>query len=179
MPGDAYPVHWVHTPLIMDPYTHQQFFEEKNIMLGNTNTNVTCLDCPVGANCTVSIKSKNNFYGYKTKSQILKFLPCPKGFCCTGSQCNNINSCNKNRAGTLCGRCIKSYAESVLSVNCISIHSCQNSAKFWLLYCIYALIIATFLFYMKNFLSLMKTISSKMSKIFQSRKRKKLKLRSI
>ena len=148
-------------------------------MLGNTNTNVTCLDCPVGANCTVSIKSKNNFYGYKTKSQILKFLPCPKGFCCTGSQCNNINSCNKNRAGTLCGRCIKSYAESFFSVNCISIHSCQNSAKFWLLYCIYALIIATFLFYMKNFLSLMKTISSKMSKIFQSRKRKKLKLRSI
>ena len=149
-------------------HTSKIFRRKKQIMLGNTNTNVTCLDCPVGANCTVSIKNKNNFYGYKTKSQILKFLPCPKGFCCTGSQCNNINSCNKNRAGTLCGRCIKSYAESFLSVNCISIHSCQNSAKFWLLYCIYALIIATFLFYMKNFLSLMKTISSKMSKIFQS-----------
>ena len=145
------------------------FRRKRQIMLGNTNTNVNCLDCPVGANCTVSVKSKNNFYGFKTKNQVLKFLPCPKHFCCTGSQCNNIKSCNKNRVGTLCGRCIKNYVESFLSANCISIYSCQNITKFWLLYCIYALIIATFLFYMKNFKSLMRTISSKMSKMFQSR----------
>ena len=136
----------------------------------NTSTSLnTCLDCPIGANCTVSIKSKNNFYGYKTKNQVLKFLPCPKGFCCTGSQCNNIKSCNKNRVGTLCGRCVKSYVESFLSANCISVNSCQNFAKFWLLYCLYALIIATILYYMKNLVSLIRTISSKMSTIFQSR----------
>ena len=140
--------------------------------IGSTNTSTslnTCLDCPIGANCTVSIKSKNNFYGYKTKNQVLKFLPCPKGFCCTGSQCNNIKSCNKNRVGTLCGRCVKSYVESFLSANCISVHSCQNFAKFWLLYCLYALIVATIVYYMKNLVSLIRTISSKMSKIFQSR----------
>ena len=36
-------------------------------------TNFNCLNCPVGANCTASIKSKSNFYGYKTKEQELKF----------------------------------------------------------------------------------------------------------
>ena len=147
------------------------FFRSKR-QIGPTNTSTslnTCLDCPIGANCTVSIKSKNNFYGYETKKQTIKFLPCPKGFCCTGSQCNNIKSCNKNRIGTLCGRCIKSYVESFLSADCISVHSCQNLAKFWLLYLLYALIIATILYYMKNLISLMRTISSKISKIFQSR----------
>ena len=145
------------------------FRSKRQIGPTNTSTSLnTCLDCPIGANCTASIKSKNNFYGYKTKKQVLKFLPCPKDFCCTGSQCNSIKSCNKNRVGTLCGRCIKSYVESFLSANCISVHSCQNFAKFWLLYCLYALIIVTILYYMKNLISLIRTISSKMSKIFQS-----------
>ena len=93
-------------------------------------TNFTCLDCPVEANCTASIKSKSNFYGYRTKEQELKFLPCPRGFCCIGNQCNTIKSCKKNRAGTLCGSCIESYVESFISTDCISIHSCQNFTKF-------------------------------------------------
>ena len=135
--------------------------------------NFTCLNCPVGANCTASIKSKSNFYGCKTKEQELTFLPCPKGFCCTGNQCNEINSCNKNRTGTLCGRCIKSYVESFLSTDCIPMHSCQNFTKFWLLYCIYTLILATFLYYMKDFISLIKTTAKNSSKILKSCKNEK------
>ena len=135
--------------------------------------NFTCLNCPVGANCTASIKSKSNFYGYKTKEQELTFLPCPKGFCCTGNQCNEINSCNKNRTGTLCGRCIKSYVENLLSTDCISMYSCQNFTKFWLLYCIYTLILATFLYYMKDFISLIKTTAKNSSKILKSCKNEK------
>ena len=135
-------------------------------------TNFTCLNCPVGANCAVSIKSKSNFYGYETKEQQLKFLPCPRGFCCTGSQCNTIKSCNKNRIGTLCGRCIDNYVESFISPKCISIHSCQNFGIFWLVYCTYALILATFLYYMKDFICLIKSLGS-MCKIFQPRRREK------
>ena len=134
------------------------------------STNFTCLDCPAGASCTTSIKSRNNFYGYKTKKQKLKFLPCPRGFCCTGNQCHTIDSCNKNRVGTLCGRCIESYVESYLSTDCISIHSCQNFAKFWLVYCISAL---TFLYYMKDFITLIKTTVSNFSKIFKLCKKEK------
>ena len=132
------------------------------------NTNITCVDCPVGANCTASIKSNGNFYGYETKNQKLKFLPCPSGFCWTGSQCTIIKSCNKNRIGTLCGRCIDGYMESFLPTDYISIYSCQNFAKFWLLYCIYALILATFLYYMKDSVTLIKTAGSNFDRIFKS-----------
>ena len=142
-------------------------FQSKNVIL-REDTNFTCLDCPVGAICAASIKSRSNFYGYETNDQKLKFLPCPKGFCCTGSQCNDIQSCNKNRIGTLCGRCIESYVESFLTTGCISIHSCQNFAKFWLLYCTYALLLATFLYYMKDSITLIKTAVSNFGRIFKS-----------
>ena len=141
---------------------------QRNKAIVGENTSFTCLDCPIGANCTGFTKSKSNFYGYRTKEQRLNFLPCPSRFCCTGSQCYTINSCNKNRVGTLCGRCNESYTENFLSTNCISVHSCQTFSKFWLLYCIYALTIGTFLYYMKDFMDLMRTIGSKMSKIFKS-----------
>ena len=137
------------------------------------NTNFTCLDCPVGANCTASIKSKSNFYGYKTKEQKLNFLPCPKGFCCTGNQCTTIKSCNKDRVGTLCGRCIESYVESFLSTDCIPIHSCQNFTNFWLVYCIYAFILTSFLYYMKDIITLIKTTLRNSSKILKSCKKEK------
>ena len=129
-------------------------------------TNFTCLNCPVGANCAASIKSKSNFYGYETKEQQLKFLPCPRGFCCSGSQCNTTKSCNKNRVGTLCGKCIDNYVESFLSANCTSIHSCQNFGIFWLVYSTYALILATFLYYTKDFISWIKTVGNIICKIF-------------
>ena len=141
-------------------------FQSKKITK-HESTNFTCLACPVGASCTAFIRSKSNFYGYKTKEQKLKFLPCPSGFCCTGNQCRTINSCNKNRIGTLCGRCIESYVESYLSNECISIHSCKNFPKFWQLYCISASVLATFLYYMKDFITLIKTIVSNFSKIFK------------
>ena len=147
--------------------------QSNKIIIPENVTNFTCLDCPVGANCAVSIKSKSNFYGYETKQQQLKFLPCPRGFCCTGSQCNTTRSCNKNRIGTLCGGCIDNYVESFVSPNCISIHSCQNFGIFWLVYCTYALILATFLYYMKDFISLVKSLGSIMCKIFKPRRRGK------
>ena len=89
------------------------------------------------------------------------------------NQCHTINSCNKNRVGTLCGRSIESYMESFISADCISIHSCQNFAKFWLAYCIYALILATFLYYMKDFITLIKTTVTNFSRIFKSCKEEK------
>ena len=147
-------------------------FQSKKITT-HENTSFTCLDCPVGGNCTASIKSKSNFYGFQTNEQKIKFLPCPKGFCCTGSQCNTIKSCNKNRVGILCGRCTESYTESFLRTNCISINSCQNIAKFWVVYCIYALTLATFLYYMRDVINLVKTMGRSVSKCFQPCQEKK------
>ena len=140
-------------------------FQGKKV-IAHENATFSCLDCPVGAKCSASIKTKSNFYGYRTKEQKLKFLPCPGGFCCTGIQCNTINSCIKNRAGTLCGRCTESFAESFLSAECIPIHCCRNFAIFWLIYFIYALTLATFMYYMKDLMSLIKTAGSNLCKMF-------------
>ena len=137
------------------------------------STNFTCLDCPVGGNCTVSIRSKINFCGYKTNRQKVSLLLCPRDFCCTGSQCSTIRSSNRNRVRTLCGSCIESYVERFLSSECISVDSCQNFPKFWLLYCFYALILATISYYLKGFSTLIKTTGRNSSKIFKSFKKKK------
>ena len=142
-------------------------FQSKKPILPE-NKNFTCFDYPAGANCTLSIKSMDNFYGYETNEHKLKFLACPRSFCCTGSQCNTIKSCNKKRIGTLCGKCIDSHAESFITADCVSIQFCQNFAKFWLVYCIYALTLATLLYYMKDFIILIKAACRNMCKIFQS-----------
>ena len=63
--------------------------------------------------------------------------------------------------------------ESYLSTDCISKHSCQNFAKFWLVYFISALILATFLYYMKDLIALIKTTVSNFSKIFKLCKNEK------
>ena len=141
-------------------------FQGKKVIV-HENATFSCLDCPVGAKCSASIKSKSNFYGYRTKEQKLKFLPCPRGFCCTGIQCNTIKSCIKNRADTLCGRCTESFAESFLSTDCIPIHCCRNFAIFWLIYFIYALTLATFIYYMRDLMSLIKTAGSNLCKMFK------------
>ena len=145
-------------------------FQSKKPILPE-NKNFTCFDCPAGANCTLSIKSMDNFYGYETNEHKLKFLACPRSFCCTGSQCNTIKSCNKKRIGTLWRKCIDRYVESFITADCVSIQSCQNFAKCWLVYCIYALTLATLLYYMKDFVILIKVACRNMCKIFQPRQK--------
>ena len=152
--------------LINEPFNTSSDFQRKNVTLPE-NSNFTCYDCPAGGNCTASIKTKSNNYGFKIKDHQVSFVPYPSGLCFPGSQCIQINSCNKNRVGTLCGRCIESYMESFLSTDCIPISSCQKFAKFWLIYCTYALILATFLYYMKDLITLIKTASIKFIKTFK------------
>ena len=72
-------------PCVQDTYTLNNgsikilstSLENKKDVFQNESTNFTCSDCPVGANCTEYIKSKRNFYGYKTRQQEVKFVPCP------------------------------------------------------------------------------------------------------
>ena len=149
------------------------YLGNKKSELQKESTNVSCYNCPVGANCTEHIKSKSNFYGYITKQQKVKFLPCPLDFCCTTDQCKTIISCNKARSGTLCGRCSKNNTESYLSTNCISINLCQNFEKFWLIYCAYALSLATCLYYLKELIVLMKATGGKVSNIFKCLRKEK------
>ena len=158
------------TPCAQDTYTlnngsikiSSRSLKKKKHEFQNESTHFTCSGCPVGGNCTEYIKSKSNFYGYRTRQQKIKFVSCPWNFCCTADLCKAIDSCNKRRTGTLCGRCSKNNTESFLSTN-----RCQNFAKFWLIYCVYAFSLATCLYYMKDLIVLMKTAGSKVSKVFK------------
>ena len=163
------------TPCLQDTYTllngslniSSKSLGNKEYTLLKESKNFTCDDCPAGANCTEHIKSKGNFYGYITKQQKAKFVPCPLNFCCSADQCKTIISCNKGRTGTLCGKCSKSNTESFLSTNCISVNLCKNFGTFWLIYCAYALSLATCLYYMRDLIILIKTTGGKVSKVFK------------
>ena len=163
------------TPCLRDTYTlnngslnisSKHFGHKKHEFLKET-TSFNCYNCPVGANCTGDIKSKSNFYGYVTKQRKVKFVPCPLNFCCTTDQCKTITSCNKGRSGILCGRCTKNNTESFFSRNCISVNWCENFGKFWLIYYVYALGLATCLYYMNYLIVLMKTTGGIVSKVFK------------
>ena len=162
-------------PCVQDTYTLNngsikmlsRRLENKKHEFQNESTDFICSDCPVGANCTEYIKSKSNFYGFKTRQQEVTFVPCPWNYCCNTNLCKKINSCNKGRAGPLCGRCSKNNTESFLSRNCIFVNSCQSFAIFWLIYCVYAFSLATCLYYLKELIVLIKTTGSKVSKVFK------------
>ena len=100
-------------------------------LLGSSD--LQCLDCPYGAECTGSLlKPKPNFWGYKYEGKIL-FQQCPVGYCCTGTQgisCNSYNVCSANRAGNLCGACKAGYSLSIFSSNCMNDKECK-ALWFW------------------------------------------------
>ena len=148
--------------------------ENKKREFQNEITPLSCFDCPVGGNCSDYIKSKSNFYGFKTKQQEVKFLSCPLNYCCTGDQCKTITSCNRGRFGTLCSICSRNNTENFLSRNCISVSSCHNFTTFWLIYFVYALSLATCLYYIKDLIVLMKNAGSKVSKFFKCFRREKI-----
>ena len=163
------------TPCVQDTYTlltgslniSSKSLGNKRYKLLKESKNFTCDHCPAGSNCTEHIKSKSNFYGYITKQQKVKFVPCPLNFCCSADQCKTIASCNKGRSSILCGKCSKNSTESFLSTNCISVNLCKNFGTFWLIYCAYALSLATCLYYMKDLIILIKTTGGKVSKVFK------------
>ncbi len=92
-----------------------------------------CISCPFGGDCPGNaLKSKPNFWGYKTDDRI-SFIQCPVGFCCSNSEnlpCLTYNQCSGNRTGTLCGSCNEGYTVSLMSNNCIRNDQCDAS-WFW------------------------------------------------
>ena len=88
--------------------------------------NITCLPCPHGADCSESIRSKPDYWGYRSEDMTIHFLPCPAKYCCQGHHCKSYNSCNKNREGKLCGRCRSGFSYGLLSAECVEENKCGN-----------------------------------------------------
>ena len=104
----------------------------------------------------------------------VKFLSCPLNYCCTGDQCKTITSCNRGTFGTLCSICSRNNTENFLSTKCISVSFCHHFTKFWLIYFVYALSLATCLYYMKDLIVLMKNAGGKVSKFFKCFRKEKI-----
>ena len=87
---------------------------------------VQCKVCPLGANCTGPIKALPHYWGYKnSQDDTVTMIRCPDGYCCDGNDaCDEINSCNANRLGNICGKCQKGLSEALFSTECISAEKC-------------------------------------------------------
>ena len=96
-----------------------------------------CLPCPRGADCVPNIKSKINYWGYKTspKPPKLAFTICPFGYCQSPPTTNNgeYNACQGKRTGVMCGMCSQGYTEALWSTYCTPVKDC-NDYWFWILF---------------------------------------------
>ena len=87
---------------------------------------VHCHDCPFGGKChnRKGLVSQPNYWGLVTDDKV-NFYICPKSYCCSNHSCESYNGCENNRNGTLCGRCLRGYSESILSRKCIANERCD------------------------------------------------------
>ncbi|ELU03572.1 hypothetical protein CAPTEDRAFT_185637 [Capitella teleta] len=85
---------------------------------------IECLQCPYGGKCQLGITAVANFWGYITGNHV-KFQHCPKGYCCTSTDCTKFNTCAKHRKGRLCGECEDDYSEALFSAECVPNKLCD------------------------------------------------------
>ncbi len=93
----------------------------------HSNIEGECLSCPHGANCSAGVVSLPNYWGHMTAADRLEFHRCPVGYCCNQAPCEGIAQCAAHREGTLCGRCIQGFSESLLSPVCIPDEMCSDT----------------------------------------------------
>ena len=106
----------------------------KMMNLSKSTSDIKCFTCPVGANCDKKLCSLPNYWGYMDKREVVTMIRCPDDYCCKShKECIGIQSCNKGRAGTLCGTCGDNFTESLYSSTCIPSQQCQRNL-IWILY---------------------------------------------
>ncbi len=110
----------------------------------------TCNKCPHGANCTAGVLSLPNYWGHMTATNRLEFHRCPVGYCCNKAPCEGIDQCAAHRVGTLCGRCMKGFSESLLSPECLPDENCKD---IWLLplFILWGFLVTQLLIFMGKF----------------------------
>ena len=89
---------------------------------------IECKQCPYGGKCQQGITAVPNFWGYiDYKEQQVRFQHCPKGYCCSSTNCQGFSDCARNRAGPLCGKCISGYSEALFSSVCVPDEQCDST----------------------------------------------------
>lgn len=124
-------------------------------LLNIRKTNMSCLQCPTGGVCEENVTSKGNFWGYKTRSEQLLFIPCPSQYCCSKKtkRCVSYNTCNSHREGTLCGSCRKGYRVNYFNKQCVGNKNCRVNL-FWFLFVLYAIFYTVVLLFYKDIVNM-------------------------
>ncbi len=117
----------------------------------------TCIECPHGANCSVGVMALPNYWGHMTVHDRLEFHRCPVGYCCNQAPCHDIKQCATHRVGTLCGRCVKGFTESLITPECIPNRACSD---WWIfpLFCLWTFIITLVLVFSQDILQIKDSI---------------------
>ncbi len=128
-----------------------------------------CIDCPHGANCSAGVVALPNYWGHMTTAGRLEFHRCPVGYCCNQAPCQGIDQCAPHREGTLCGHCIRSFSESLLSPECLPDENCKDT---WLhpLFILWGFLITQVLIFMGKFGELGKKLLKKFEQTFSNEK---------
>ena len=125
--------------------------------------NITCTACPYEAICEKRIKSKGNYWGYKTKEDLIKFIYCPTLYCCiSASLCLSYNTCYPQRGKRLCGACLEDYSVGLFGTNrCIESSNC-STIYFWIVYSFLIGFYILFFMYLQEILVSSKKILQKL-----------------
>ncbi len=123
----------------------------------------TCFDCPHGANCTAGVVSLPNYWGHKTTANRLEFHRCPVGYCCNQAPCQDIDQCATHRVGTLCGRCMEGFTESLITPECIPNQACSH---WWIfhLFCFWAFAITLVILFTQDIVQMKEMIRMRLQK---------------
>jgi predicted outer membrane repeat protein len=100
----------------------------------NIDKGFVCTPCPYGAECFPSMKSKDNFWGYKSGSHppTLTFTRCPVDYCKSPKPDSDAyNACQGKRTGMMCGTCSRGYTETLLSTHSKLAKDCKRG-WFWI-----------------------------------------------
>ena len=93
-----------------------------------TPINPKCLPCPLGATCSYPFYFADpGYWGYVRTDGRIQMVKCTEEYCCSGKEnCQTIQSCNHEREGTLCARCVDNKTESFFSPRCLSANDCHG-----------------------------------------------------
>ena len=128
------------------------------------NQSISCTGCPYEAICQQKIQSKGNYWGYKAKNNLVKFVYCPTLYCCTSpSSCQSYNTCYQNRGKRLCGECIMGYSVGVFGQRpCIETFSCAKF-YFWLIYVFFIMLYTLLFMYIQEVFLFIKRVLQKLA----------------
>ncbi len=90
---------------------------------------IECMPCPYGGKCQQGITAVANFWGYTYNNEVY-FQHCPKGYCCTWTDCKTYDECGKHRTGRLCGECEEGFSEALFSSACVPDDNCDATWLF-------------------------------------------------